>query len=262
MTTLPSPLVGPVGSVSGRGTLIRVEDNAGPFLEALARNFPSEFVRALRSTGYWLRGEIVREVRSKGGARRGWENRSLISQYRPFDRLKRGRVKKRWTAKAQRQFRAGRSLHTALGSYGPLLKMGHGKSSRVGSPDSFGSGKMAGRGGVTYKLDAARQSLQVGFLGSTSAFAKMLQGGRLGAKRRWNFRGRQAVTPAMRRMFWAAGVPIASSTKFIEAEPRELVKPLFDEKRGEIVKRMELRVKAYVEGLSSRAASQFVHRNM
>lgn len=244
------------GTVAGGGTLVRIEDQAGPFLAAWARTFPKEFPRALRSLGYWLKGEYQRAMRSGGrSVGQRWGQRSLVAQYKPFDRLRRSQFKKRRKSEATHE--AG-SLTAALGSASPLTR----KGTRMGREAGFGSGKLQGRGGVAYRFDKNRLSLSVGFLNSSASYARMLQGGLLGEKKAWPFHGRQPVTDAMRKMFWAAGVPIAKDTKFIEAEPKPLVKPLFQLKRGEMLRRMELRLHAYVRGLSAKAATQYVQKNL
>jgi hypothetical protein len=244
-TGLPAP---------GRGnTLVRMDGDAGPFMHWLAETFPKEFDRAVRSQGYWLAGQIKTAMRSGGktiGQR--WADRSLISVYRPIERGQRGLIKKSWKRKKLRN--AG-SLSAALTTGNPYRRLG-----RPGHKQAFGSGKMIGRGGVRYNYNPQKMQLTVGFLGRTAPFAKMLQGGLLGGAGSFPFKRRQPVTPAMRRMFWAAGIPIAKETKFIENEPRPLVAPLFAQKENEIVQRVEYRIQAYLRGFHAREASRYVNR--
>jgi len=253
--TLVSPSLSSKLPGSTDGSLIRIEDQAGPFMAAWARTFPKEFGRALRSLGYWLKAEHGRAMRSGGRTvGRHWGERSKVSQYRPFDRLRRSQFKSKWKSDATHE--AG-SLSAALGSSSPLTRRG----SRIGRVEGFGSGRLHGKGGVAYRYEPNKMQLQVGFLDSSAAYARMLQGGLLGAKLRWPFMRRQPVTPKMRRMFWAAGVPISKSTTVLDAAPKPLVRPLFERKRGEMLTRMELRIHAYIKGLSSTQATAYVYKN-
>ncbi len=93
-----------------------------------------------------------------------------------------------------------------------------------------------------YRHDAAAMSVRIGWLSRAAAQqAEKLQQGE-----------RVQVTEKMRRFFWAAGVPLTTSTINVPARP--LIEPMFFEKRREIHARIEKRV---LRNLRSRPANRF-----
>ncbi|MGE4554466.1 MAG: hypothetical protein AB7D57_15245, partial [Desulfovibrionaceae bacterium] len=66
------------GFYAGAGTIIGVEDSAGPYLDRLARELPDEFDRALRHVGWWLRGEIKQAMDDGGRPYATWTGLSEL----------------------------------------------------------------------------------------------------------------------------------------------------------------------------------------
>lgn len=70
------------------GTMIKIDDQTSPWLADLAKRFPSEFNRALRHVGWWLRTEL-KDAAAAGGPRgHRWPALSDAQKYRRFDDLK------------------------------------------------------------------------------------------------------------------------------------------------------------------------------
>ena len=242
------------------GTYVKVFDGHTPFLEELAREFPREFQRSLYRIGYWLRGEVQGAMRSGGrDVWQMWPERSLVSRFAPFSRMRGEHWKSgRQQGKAQERMRESNSLKSALTRNSPLLRRGgKGKDKIFG----FGSGRLTGA--VRYKVDRATGTLRIGFLnGSSASYAVGLQGAKRGKLHAFEHTGTQTVTEKMRRMFWAAGVPISKDTKTLKQKERPLIEPVFEQNREGIHKRMGLYVKAYVKKLDSKQASAFVRRRL
>lgn len=240
------------------GTMIRLEDSAGPWLERLARRFPRELDRALGRVGWWLRDRTQWAMRSGGHTiGQSWQERSLIASYRPFERMRRDMWKSGKSQKmAARRMRRKESLATALTKASPLVRGRPNLNAR-----GFGSGRLIGA--VRYRVDRARHSVSVGFLGGSAAStAWSLMAGRRGKKHAFEFRGPQPVTDRMRRMFWAAGVPIAKETTMLGQTERPLIQPVFDRYRAEAMKRLELQIEAYALRLSRDSAASYVTRHL
>lgn len=68
------------------GTMLRIEDEAGPYLADMARLFPAEMRRSLRATGFWLKGELAKAMRTGNvpgtswprKASRAWQNFNYV----------------------------------------------------------------------------------------------------------------------------------------------------------------------------------------
>ena len=85
---------------------------------------------------------------------------------------------------------------------------------------------------IGYRHDRAGMSVRIGWLSRSAAQqAQKIQKGE-----------RIRVTDRMRRFFWAAGVPLSSHTREMVAPARNLIGPVYQEKRFEIQKRIEERI--------------------
>nr|WP_321513141.1 hypothetical protein [uncultured Pseudodesulfovibrio sp.] len=241
-------------------TYVKIFDGNEPFLEELSKKFPREFKRSLSRVGWWLRGEVQDAMRSGGrSAGQLWPERSLLARFDPFSRM-RGDFWKSGgqQGKAQKRMREAKSLQDALTRNSPLLRRGGKGKSRI---FGFGSGRLIGA--VRYKVDRKDGALRIGFLNGSSKEASFrLQGARRGRSDSGEFTGSQPVTEKMRRMFWAAGVPLAKTTKVLKQDDRDLIQPVFNRNRDGIHKRLELYTAAYVKGLSGKHANSHVTRRL
>lgn len=232
-----------------RGSLfdVRVDDLATPYLRAMAAGFPQAFQRALRRLGVWLRSETQAAMSSNGATiGQDWEKPALMTRYRRIPLLKQGRFSERlgrWTRSKKLALRRGESLDFSSG-----------KNFRPRGENAFGS-KLAAA--VRYKTTT--DQVQIGFLNkSAAAFASAVQDGRRGSRFGFEFQGTQPVSENMRRMFWAAGIPLAKDTRQIKEPRRPLIKPLFDLRKPEMVARLTASMEAYVLGFKGKDASAYV----
>ena len=67
------------------GTMIRINDEAQPYLAHLARTFPNEFNRALRHVGWWLHRELKEACYKGGSPGQHWPELSLVQKGRWFE---------------------------------------------------------------------------------------------------------------------------------------------------------------------------------
>ena len=75
-----------------------------------------------------------------------------------------------------------------------------------------------------------------------------MQAGRRGAKGAFEFARVQPVTPKMRRAFWAAGIPLAKSTRELRQEPRPLVAPVYQQVSPRLEAYIVGKIREYLEG--------------
>lgn len=231
--------------ISGSTELIRIEGDAGAYLQRMAKIFPDELNRALRSLGYHLRQEIHSAMRNDGiptGTR--WRRISLMREFRRMERAKeigwrnikneQSFALKKLSKKRQRLEQEGQAFQK---SFFNRWKQPAGGSNRK---KVFGGVAQA----IRYKHDKKNMRVFVGFITpSASAFAEAVQGGSRGAKGSFHFRGRQPVTDKMRKAFWAAGVPIGKDTRYLEQKERPLIEPIFRMVQPNIQRILEERIR-------------------
>lgn len=249
----------------GDGTFFKVEQSAAPDLYALAERFPKAFTRALKSVGNSLRGQMRAAMRNGGPVGYTWPKISQMHTYRRMDLLKAGGVGQdgQWThgRRFALKARVGQSTYQlgqkeidrlgAQGSYSYLRGKRRGLSYTAGGrmrgqqsiPQAFSrwrgrrrdgdlrNGNMGGnlQKALRYKMVNDKR-VDIGAVSpSAAAYLAALQAGRRGARGRFEYQGRQPVTPAMRRAFWAAGVPLAADTRELVQQPRPLVLPVYQQ---------------------------------
>jgi hypothetical protein len=228
---------------------LRLEDETGPYLEFLKRSFPREMRRALRSLGFWMRGEMRAAIWSGGSSiGESWPERADATRSRRLTLLKAGKYSERrgrWTRSKKLNLVRGERLDLSTGRKGRPL-----------GPEPFGN-KLAAA--VRYKLQPEFDRVQIGFLSPLAIrFAEAVQEGRRGARRNMTYTETQPMGENMRRMFWAAGIPLARGRRTLRQEKRPLVEPLFRRRQAEINRRLSARVEAYLRGLDKEAASAYV----
>ena len=96
---------------------------------------------------------------------------------------------------------------------------------------------------MRYKMMNAKR-VDVGAVTSSAArFLEAVQAGRRGTDTRFQYTGRQPITPAMRRAFWAAGVPLGKDKTTLEQPERPLVGPIYRQKMPEVERLMLERIR-------------------
>lgn len=233
---------GPERFTAFGGTFCKIERSAAPELYALALRFPEAFSRALRHAGYLLRGELKAALRGSGGLRASWPELSRMHQYRRMDMLKAGTWSRgRWHH--GKRFQLKRRLgYRRVSGRERLMERWRGRT-RDGS--LRGRAAMGGRlvNAMRYKMMNAKR-VDVGAVTPSAArFLEAVQAGRRGTDTRFQYTDSQPVTPAMRRAFWAAGVPLGKDTTTLEQPERPLVGPIYRQKMPEVERLMLERIR-------------------
>lgn len=264
----------------GEKTFFKVEESAAPELYALAQRFPEAFSRALKSVGNALRLEL-RTALSKGGPDGvRWPELSRMHVYRRMDMLRAGKknnagkwvhgkrfdLKKRVSGIAFQLSDKERDRIGAAGSFsffrGKRRGTSYTRSGRLRGqsiPNAFnrwqgrgitrGPNPMGGRlwNAIRYQM-VNKARVDVGAVTpSAAAHLAAVQAGRRGSKGAFEFTGTQPVTPAMRRAFWAARVPLAKDTRELKQEPRPLVAPVYRAFSLRLESYLQVRIKEYLD---------------
>lgn len=102
-------------------------------------------------------------------------------------------------------------------------------------------------GAVRYNYDADTQMVSIGFLQYAGVSAGMLKLAGMHAK---GFKTK--ITPKMRKMLFALGFPVKSSTSTLETPARPVIEPVFRQEEGDIMRNIESKFMAsilrYMEG--------------
>ncbi len=264
-----------------QGTFFRVTESTAPELYTLAAKFPRAFSRALKSAGFMLRGRL-KDAMVKGGpdgAR--WPELSRMHIYRRMDLLRAGKVDNAGQWAHGKRFalkRRGRVDYTlperergtlaARGGYsfwrGRRRYLTYTRGGRLRTAQSIphafarwqGRGILRGvqpMGGhlqkaIRYRMVNAMR-VDIGAVSpSAAAYLAAVQAGRRGAKGAFEFARVQPVTPKMRRAFWAAGIPLAKSTRELRQEPRPLVAPVYQQVSPRLEAYIVGKIREYLEG--------------
>ena len=218
------------------GTLFKVTKNAAPELYALATQFPAAFSSALKTVGFFVRGEMKSALRKGGPKGVEWPELSRMHVYRRMDLLKAGKVNKVTGEWAHgRRFRLKSKLgHQRITGKERMMERWQGRG--ILRRSSAMGGRLVNA--VRYKMMTPGRG-DIGALNaSTAQFLAAVQGGRRGSRGVFQFTGSQPVTPAMRRAMWAAGIPLSKDKKTIEQPERPLVAPVFNAVTPEIERLM------------------------
>lgn len=236
-------------------TLFRVEDEAHTYLARLAKEFPSEFARALRHVGWRIKTELsTTMMRESGAAGTRWPKRSLMHQYRRMDLLKAGGVSTKdgeWEhgkqfALKRRRKHVGNDEHSIPNAFNRW----RGRTTTLRNAAAMG-GRLSRAIRYRYYNDTMRVIVGA----ATPSAAKHLgavQAGRRGSRGLLQFDGNQPITPAMRRAFWAAGVPLAKHKTSIEQPERQLVVPVYSAMKPHIQPIIEQRILDILQGKRGR----------
>lgn len=230
---------------TGSGAFFRVTDTSAPELYALAKKFPAAFTKALKSMGWFIRGEMKSALRQGGPKGQTWQGLSRMHIYRRMDLLRAGQVDAvtgAWTH--GRRFGLKKRLgHKKVGGKERMMDRWKGRGG-----DLRGRGSMGGRlvNAVRYKMLSAGR-VDIGALSPSAAkYLEAVQGGKRGTRGVFQFAGTQRITPAMRRALWAAGIPI-SKKGTLEQPTRPLVAPIYQMITPELESYMVAKIKAVME---------------
>ena len=224
---------GPERFTAFRGTFCKIEQSAAPELYAMAQAFPKEFSRALRFAGNLLRAELKAALRGTGGVRASWPELSKMHRYRRMDLLKAGTWSRgRWHHGRRFQLKRRIGFERVAGRE-RLMDRWRGRTR-----DASQRGRMAMGGrlvnAMRYKM-MNENRVDVGAVTPSAArFLEAVQAGRRGTDNRFQYLGSQAITPRMRRAFWAAGVPLGKDKTTLEQPERPLVEPVYRQKMPEV----------------------------
>lgn len=221
-------------ALGGDTKLFKITEEASPEIFALAQLFPKAVWNALFMLGGHTRKRMRRAVNEGGTSAHRWLGLSDLHRYRRMDRLKAGEFPRKSYKGVRKRSSAG--VWTSPG----LI------ARSKDSPESRG---VFGRVAQTLAFHAPKGNLvvEIGALSPSAAkFISAVQEGKWGGKGSFQFRGRQTVTPAMRRALWAAGFPLSGDTTVIGHEGRPLVPPVFEEIHPEIERYVVCRITEYL----------------
>lgn len=191
---------------------VKINDEATPFLNRVANNLPEQFDRALKSTGWWLRGEIRAGIAQ--GAPGG-------QPYKPFSGLPTKLTRE--TSHYRKAIKTGRDT-SRIRRYQKITRKDRRPLGRLGPA-------------VRYRYYQDSRRVVIGWI---SPSAEKL--GTLHEKG-----GQVAITPKMRRMFFAAGIGLSAGKTHIYIPKRPTIEPEYMEKAPKIPKYIEDKIWNYLE---------------
>ena len=206
----------------GQGTFVKIESDAAPLLYDLAQTFPKAFSRSLKSLGFTLKN-VMQDVISSQGSKAGqnWADLSLMQKYKRMDLLKTHGGTEKVVINRKRGKSGSKAWASSKGQSVPNAFNRWGKRKNAAP---YGK-KM--RNAIRYKMQNDFRVDIGGISASASRFLNALQSGKRGSKGALEHTGQQPITPAMRRAFWALGIPISKNTTQLEQQPRQLIQPVF-----------------------------------
>lgn len=174
---------------------VKINDEATPFLKRAAGQLPREFDRALKSVGWWLRGEIKEGIKSGAPGGQPYKPYSSITTSKKFDRRK------------------------GIWRRGPHQPMGRLYSA------------------VQYRFYKDSRRVIVGWITrSAERLGTIQETGKT-----------MAITPRMRRYFWASGFPLSAGKTHIYIPKRPTIGPEYIENAPKIPGYIENKIWNYLE---------------
>lgn len=218
-----------------------LDDEGAKVLDHLARDFPVELRRALKGVGFQLRRKIQANIRAGGPPGKKWQRTSRIHRYQRLELLKGGKsVSLKKIGRKREAFYAGK------GQYAPdAMTRWKGGPKR----SEFPMQKMVG--GIRYRMESGGNGVLIGGLNpSMDRYLRSVQVGGImeGQSKYPSKTGTQTITPAMRRLFFAAGIPLKKGRRSLSMPPRPLIRPVFEAHAQHVVNYLQLAVKNYAEG--------------
>jgi hypothetical protein len=195
-------------------------------MEALIKAFPQFADRAtasaLKSEGWRLR-ELIKDAIQAGGPK----NAKWQDLHRKTPRL--AAQKRGWVKNYRMVWKGEKGSKRRVREYW-VNQPGGGKFriKRKGGPLS----KLAGA--VRYEYDKDLEAVSIGFIRDRGVSDRMLSLARLHAKGE-----KTKITPRMRKMLFAMGVPIKKTTTTLETPARPVIEPVFRMEKDNIPKNIE-----------------------
>lgn len=204
--------------LGGTGKTVLVIDEATPELNRLMKRFPKTFRSAILSLSWHLRGEMKTAMRSGKVPGTRWQELSDMHRMRRLDWARSGAYGRNYEKLKLKKRLLGVNV------YGRENMMNRWK----GGSGARGETAMGGRliNAIRYRR-TKDLSVEIGAVAKSPAmYLAAVQGGQRGEVGSFVYRGTQKITPKMRRMFWAAGIPL-SDKQVIRQPKRPLVYPVF-----------------------------------
>lgn len=188
-------------------TQVHYVDTATPFFRRLAKEAPSEFRKAIKSAGWWLREEIKVGIKTGAPARQPYTPFSDVTTQNLLHRKKdvirgKGLVEKYVRVKRRRP-------HTPLGRLHPATR---------------------------YKYYSDSNSVIIGWISKSAE--------ELGLKHELSYTYR--VTEKMRRYFAASGIPLSKGKTTIKIPKRQTVTPVYKKNAPKIPGYIDEKVRQFV----------------
>ena len=206
--------------MGGRGhTVTSIIDEATPELMALSRRFPQTFSAALSSLSWHLKNVIQVAMTEGNAAGTVIQETSRVHRYRRLD-WARGEAHENNYDKLKLKKRLG--WRKQQGRENMMFRWKGGKSFQRNEKSMGGHLMRAIRYQKTKKY-----AFEIGAVSKSAAiYLAAVQGGQWRGEDGYFHSGPQEITPGMRRLYWAAGVPL-SSKKSIVHPKRPLIYPIF-----------------------------------
>lgn len=223
----------------GANELFRIDKDAAPELFALAESFPTAMHKALFMLGGHARQAMRAAAKAGGTNGHAWLGLSALHRSRRMERLKAGEFPRKSYTGQKKKGNGGK--WTAPG----LIA----KSKDRDDNDFFGRVVQT----LAFNKPRNKLAVDIGALSASAAsFLSAVQEGKRGRKGKFEFSGRQPVTPAIQRALWAAGFPLAADTKYIGQEARPLVPDVFKSMQSEFEPYLVRRITQilYAQGVS------------
>lgn len=197
----------------GEATVYSLGENAAPELLALAKRFPAVLNKAMFMLGGHVRKAIRAAIEDGGVGSGTFAGLSEMRRYRT-NTVQFGRHSARRDWKKDGAFQNLKKENGLLDAW----------KQRDNGSKLFGKVARA----ISFNKPDKTPHVSIGALSASGArFLSAVQSGARGDKGAFQFSGRQAVTPRMRRAMFAAGFPLKSGTTVIEQEERPLIPNVF-----------------------------------
>lgn len=237
------------------GDTVFIDDEAGPYLRSLAGRFPEEYPRALRNAAWELRHEILRAMRRGTTPDGKLDQISKMHMYHRMELLKQGigtddgwKNGARFRLKKKLGYRKARGTERLMDRWRGDTRKGNIRN------------ELPMQGKILRTITTKAKGKLVFWVGAQNPVAmrwlEAAQGGRRGSRGVFQYLGQQPITPAMRRAFWAAGIPLRKDKTHIEQPERSVLTPVYRAFSKKLPEIMDARVKAILHGLTGKKNGQ------
>lgn len=221
-----------------RGLLLTAYMSEDAILElrALERRFPREFGRALSGVGFFMRRKVQGAIRSGGPKGHKWPRLSRAQQSQ--------RIEMAMGRRETRLFDVLRKRPEKMAEGSSPLDMLGAAFKKSSFRTDYPMNRMVG--GIRYKKVQGGKGVIIG--GVTPSMEKYLIAVQDGAVTDMGSAGGQTVTPKMRRLFFAAGIPL--TTRRTRRPKRPLMEPLVEQYGNAMLAFMRERVRVLLLGIN------------